>query len=33
MDKKPTEHFEDSYDEAKLSSLKKEIALPKSLLF
>jgi len=30
MDKKSLEHFEDSYDEAKLSTLKKEIALPKS---
>jgi hypothetical protein len=33
MERKPQEYLEDSYDEAKLSTLKKEIALPKSELF
>jgi hypothetical protein len=33
MDKKGQDHFEDSYDEVKLSTLKKEIALPKPELF
>lgn len=33
MERKPSTDLEDSYDEEKLSVLKREIALPKSELF